>query len=98
MSNDNHYSTGQSLIDKIKEGEPLMTQALDVLRQYHEAQGTQSAEEVRRLRLEAEELFTAVSEYQRQALSGLLPSRHRATPEFEPRKKSAQNQHRDNIL
>jgi len=86
MNNHNHYSAGQSLIDKIKEGEPLMTRALDALRQYNEAQGTQSEDEVRRLRLEAEALFTKVNEYQRQALSKLLPSLHRANPEFEPQK------------
>ena len=63
-------------LDKIKEGEPLMKQAIDALRRYHEAQGRGSTEEIERLRLEAEALFTAVSEYQRQALGGSPPSLH----------------------
>lgn len=45
--------------------DPLMTQAIDALRRYHETQATgQSVEEVERLRLEAEKLFQAVSEFQ----------------------------------
>jgi hypothetical protein len=68
--NDSNHREGQSLVDKIKEGEPLMTRAVDALRRYHEAQGAQSADEVERLRFEAEALFTAVNEYQRQALGG----------------------------
>lgn len=63
-------------VDKIKEGEPLMKQATDALRRYHQAQGKESAEEIERRRLEAEALFTAVSEYQRQALGGSPPSLH----------------------
>ncbi len=44
---------------------PLMTQALDALKRYHEMQAAgQSAEDVERLRLEAEGLFEAVSEFQ----------------------------------
>ena len=67
---------GQSLVDKMKAGEPLMEQAMQALRRYHEAQETQPAEEVEKLRLEAEALFTAVNEYQRQALGGPAPQLH----------------------
>lgn len=76
MSNDGNHREGQSLIDKIKEGEPLMTRAVDALRRYHEAQGTLSADEVERLRLEAEALFTAVNEHRRQAFGGAPPPLH----------------------
>ncbi|MFF7108890.1 hypothetical protein [Pseudomonas sichuanensis] len=49
----------------LEPGNPLMTQAIDALKRYHEAQATgQSVEEVERLRLEAEGLFQAVSEFQ----------------------------------
>lgn len=42
-----------------------LTQALHALKRYHKAQAAgQSAEEVERLRLEAEDLFQAVSEFQ----------------------------------
>jgi hypothetical protein len=43
-----------------------MEQAVQALRRYHKAQETQPAEEVEKLRLEAEALFVAVNEYQRQ--------------------------------
>lgn len=65
-----------SLSQKMKAGEPLMEQAAQALRRYHEAQETQPAEEVEKLRLEAEALFTAVHEYQRQALGGPSPRLH----------------------
>ncbi|WP_259740101.1 hypothetical protein [Pseudomonas brassicacearum] len=63
MSNDSNHREGQSLVDKIKEGEPLMARAVDALRRYHEALGTQSADEVERLRLEAEALVPAPSSW-----------------------------------
>jgi hypothetical protein len=56
------------LDEKIVAGEPLMQQALQALRLYNEAQGVKPAEEVERLRLEAETLMTAVSAYQLRAL------------------------------
>lgn len=57
------------LEEKIAAGEPLMQQAMDALRRYHEARDSlTSAEEVERLRLEAESQFEAVHEYQRRAL------------------------------
>ena len=62
--------------EKIMAGEPLMQRAMEALRRYHEAQGVRPVEEVERLRLEAEALFTAVGEYQRQALGGPKPQLH----------------------
>ena len=57
------------LEEKIAAGEPLMQQAMDTLRRYHEARDSLTpAEELERLRLEAESLFEAVHEYQRRAL------------------------------
>lgn len=47
----------KGLEEKIAAGETLMQQALDALRQYHEARNSlTSAEEVERLRVEAESL------------------------------------------
>ncbi|MGO3984233.1 hypothetical protein ABI582_07565 [Pseudomonas sp. SAS7] len=44
---------------------PLMTQALDAMKRYYEAQAAKASEvELERLRLEAESLFQAVSEFQ----------------------------------
>jgi len=49
----------------VEAGEPLIKQAIDAMRQYHEAEAAgQPAEEVERLRLLAESLFQAVSDYQ----------------------------------
>lgn len=53
----------------IMAGEPLIQQAVDALRLYHEAQEQGApAEEVERLRLLAESLYQAVTDYQLQAL------------------------------
>lgn len=50
-------------------GDPLLKEALSVVRRYHEAKDSPAtAEEVERLRLEAESLMEAVQEYQRRAL------------------------------
>ncbi len=59
----------KDLEEKIATGEPLMQQAMDAMRRYHEARNSlTSAKEVERLRLEAESLMEAVQEYQRRAL------------------------------
>lgn len=59
----------KDLDEMIAAGEPLMQQAMDALRRYHEARDSLTpAEEVDRLRLEAESLMEAVQEYQRRAL------------------------------
>ncbi|MNM51932.1 hypothetical protein D3C81_630010 [compost metagenome] len=61
----------KNLEEAIAAGEPLMQQAMDALRRYHEARDSlTSAEEVERLRLEAESLFEAVQEYQFRVLGG----------------------------
>lgn len=66
-----------TLDDKIKTGEPLMQQAMDAMRRYHEARDSlTAAEEVERLRLEAESLMQAVSEYQQAVLGGPAATRH----------------------
>nr|WP_205300356.1 hypothetical protein [Pantoea sp. Ap-967] len=49
----------------VEAGEPLIQQAVDAMRRYHEAEAAgQPQEEVERLRLLAESLFQAVSDYQ----------------------------------
>lgn len=58
------------LDEKIAAGQPLMQQALQALRIYNEARGVKSAEEIECLRLEAEALMTAVSEYVFRSLGG----------------------------
>ncbi|MNE97077.1 hypothetical protein D3C77_729450 [compost metagenome] len=62
---------------KMAAGEPLMQQAISAMKRYHEAKdlGT-PAEEVERLRLEAESLMQAVSEYQQSVLGGPKATRH----------------------
>lgn len=57
--------------------EPLMQQAIDAMRQLHEAEAAGApAEEVDRLRLLAESLFQAVTDYQLQVLGYLKPPLH----------------------
>lgn len=49
----------------VEAGEPLIRQAIDALREYHQAQDRSAPpEEVEGLRLLAESLFQAVSDYQ----------------------------------
>ncbi|WP_248799650.1 hypothetical protein [Pseudomonas sp. MWU13-2105] len=67
----------QTLLGMIEAGEPLMRQAIEAMRHYHEAETTgDSVEEVERLRVLAESLFQAVSEYQLQALGSLTRTLH----------------------
>lgn len=62
---------------KMALGEPLMQQAMEAMRRYHEARDSLTdAEEVERLRLEAESLMQAVSEYQLSVLGGRPANRH----------------------
>lgn len=61
---------GRTLAGLIEAGEPLIQQAIDAMRLYHEAQDYGApAEEVERLRLLAESLFQAVSDYQLRAVA-----------------------------
>ncbi|WP_447811286.1 hypothetical protein [Pseudomonas putida] len=68
-------------VDLVEAGEPLIQQATDAMRRYHEAQDYGAPrEEVERLRLIAESLFQAVSDYQMRsvatALGKKLPPTH----------------------
>lgn len=55
----------RTLIGMVEAGEPLIQQAVDAMRMYHEAEAAgQPHEEVERLRLLAESLFQTVSDYQ----------------------------------
>lgn len=55
------------------DSQPLSQQAVDALRRYHEAMAAElPAEEIERLRIEAEALFQAVSDYQLRAMG--MPS------------------------
>lgn len=65
-----------NLDEKVATGESLMHQALQAVRRYNEAKGVEPAAEIERLRLEAEVLMTAVSEYQLRALGGLVQALH----------------------
>lgn len=59
----------------LQPGEPLMTRALDALKRYHEAKESGlSAPEIEVLKLEAEALFQAVSEYQFRVLGCPSPT------------------------
>ncbi|QHF28601.1 hypothetical protein [Pseudomonas sp. R32] len=67
----------KNLAGVIEAGEPLIQQVIDALRRYHAAQDAgQPAKEVERLRLEAESLYQAVTEYQLRALGGPARSLH----------------------
>ena len=55
----------RTFIGMVEAGEPLIQQAVDAMRKYHQAQDRgASAAEIERLRLLAESLFQAVSDYQ----------------------------------
>ncbi|MNP52914.1 hypothetical protein D3C76_1473390 [compost metagenome] len=67
----------KTLAGIIEAGEPLIQQAIDAQRRYHAAQDAgQPAKEVERLRLEAESLYQAVTEYQLRSLGGPARSLH----------------------
>ena len=53
-----------------------MQQALQALRWYNEAKGKKPAEEVERLRLEAESLMASVQAYQLRVLGGAVQALH----------------------
>ncbi len=59
-----------TFIGMVEAGEPLIQQAIDAMRLYHEAQDNDApTEEIERLRLLAESLFQAVSDYQLRAVA-----------------------------
>ncbi|WP_373754552.1 hypothetical protein [Pseudomonas sp.] len=71
----------RTFIGMVEAGEPLIQQAVDALREYHQAQDRGApAEEVERLRLLAESLFQVVSDYQHRVIAAIrgkdLPPLH----------------------
>lgn len=71
----------RSFIGMVEAGEPLIQQAIEAMRHYHEAQDTGAPpDEVERLRLLAESLFEAVSDYQSRVIAKargkVLPPMH----------------------
>ncbi|MCE5976628.1 hypothetical protein [Pseudomonas sp. JR33AA] len=55
----------RTFIGMVEAGEPLIQQAIDAMREYHQAQELGAPpDEVERLRLLAESLFQVVSDYQ----------------------------------
>ncbi|WP_409294900.1 hypothetical protein [Pseudomonas sp. KCJK8670] len=60
----------RSFIGMVEAGEPLIQQAVDAMREYHQAKDCGAPpEEVERLRLLAESLFEAVSDYQSRVIA-----------------------------
>ncbi|MNR66193.1 hypothetical protein D3C85_1895590 [compost metagenome] len=67
----------KTLAGVVEAGEPLIRQAIDAQRRYNAAQDAgEPAAEIERLRLEAESLYQAVTEYQLHALGGEGATRH----------------------
>lgn len=61
----------------LEPGNPLMTQALDAMKRYYEAQEAKlPGEDVERMRLEAEALFRAVNEFQQRMLGRRFDTLH----------------------
>lgn len=57
--------------------DPLYQEAVEALKRYHQAQmDERPADEIERLRLEVEQAFQLVTDYQLEALGGPSPSRH----------------------
>ncbi|MGE8324271.1 MAG: hypothetical protein ACN6OX_14470 [Pseudomonas sp.] len=54
----------RTFVGMVEASEPLIQQAVDAMREYHQAQGSGTPEEIERLRLLAESLFQVVSDYQ----------------------------------
>ncbi|WP_313049173.1 hypothetical protein [Pseudomonas soli] len=67
----------RALQELIEAGEPLMQQAFEALRRYHEAEAEgRPTEEIDRLELHAEYLFQAALDYQLRALGGFASILH----------------------
>ncbi len=61
----------RTFIGMVEAGEPLIQQAIDAMRRYHQAQDEAwPADEVEKLRQEAEFLFQSVNDYAQRALGG----------------------------
>ncbi|WP_020192595.1 hypothetical protein [Pseudomonas putida] len=62
----------RTFIGMVEAGEPLIQQAIDAMREYHQAQDRGApAEEIERLRMVAESLFQVVSDYQLRVIAKL---------------------------
>ncbi|TLP57289.1 hypothetical protein FEM01_16885 [Pseudomonas mosselii] len=67
----------RTLQGMIEAGEPLMPQAIEALRVYHEAATAGlGRDDIERRRLLAESLYQAVSDYQLRALGGFSATLH----------------------
>jgi hypothetical protein len=71
----------RTFIGMVVAGEPLIKQAVDAMREYHQAQDRGApTEEVERLRFLAESLFQVVSDYQLRVIATMrgkeLPPLH----------------------
>ena len=71
----------RTFIGMVEAGEPLIQQAINAMRDYHQAQDSDAPpEEVERLRLLAESLFQVVSDYQLRVIAKMrgkeLPPLH----------------------
>ncbi|MBS7596719.1 hypothetical protein [Pseudomonas sp. RC2C2] len=66
----------ENLADKIQQAEAFMCEVLAAVRRYYEAKGLLPPDEVERLRLEAESLYQAVTEYQLRSLGGPARTLH----------------------
>ncbi|GJB83931.1 hypothetical protein KAM380_083960 [Aeromonas caviae] len=67
----------RTFIGMVEAGEPLIQQAIDAMREYHQAQDRGApAEEIERLRVLAESLFQVVSDYQFMVLGYQTPTRN----------------------
>lgn len=71
----------RTFIGMVEAGEPLIQQAVDAMREFHQAQDSGAPpEEIERLRLLAESLFQVVSDYQLRVIAKLrgkeLPPLH----------------------
>lgn len=71
----------RTFIGMVEAGEPLIQQAVDAMREYHQAQDRGApSEEIERLRVLAESLFQVVSDYQLRVIAKLrgkdLPPLH----------------------
>lgn len=76
-SNQQDRAVKRTIEGMIEAGEPLIREAIEALRTYHNAQSAEvSAEEVERLRVIAESAFQAVTQYQLYALGHQPLTRH----------------------
>lgn len=67
----------RTILGMAEAGEPLLQQALQAIRAHQKAVDEgRSAEEIERLRLEADHLYQTVTDYQLHALGKLVQTQH----------------------